>query len=448
MNNDYTNYGISSQNNDSDDTSNSSEDWNQWHEQNMQLDLLIEDALTSSPNPFIQPRNPKPRKKRRFIERNREMGHERLFNDYFSDNPVYPPNIFRRRFRMQKHLFLRLVDTISARDPYFQQRPNGSGRLGFSALQKCTAALRVLAYATSSDSVDEYMRMSETVVKDCVTHFVEGVISNFGEEYLRKPNEQDVARLLEVGNMRGSPGMMGSIDCMHWEWKNCPTAWAGQFAGRNGKTTIILEAVASHDLWIWHAFFGTPGTCNDINVLQRSPVFNEVLQGRAPKVSFNVNGHDYNMGYYLTDGIYPQWATFVKSITTPQIYKHKLFAKYQESVRKDVERTFGVLQARFPFIKRPCLLWSKELMGKILMACIIMHNMIVEDERDTYLNQYETTYHQTGDEDEEPLEYTTGGSINIDSYMANREQLRSREIHNNLKNDLIEHIAEHFGNNN
>ena len=87
-------------------------------------------------------------------------------------------------------------------------------------------------------------------------------------------------------------------------------------------------------------------------------------------------------------------------------------------------------------------------MGKILMACIIMHNMIVEDERDTYLNQYETTYHQTGDEDEEPLEYTTGGSINIDSYMANREQLRSREIHNNLKNDLIEHIAEHFGNNN
>ena len=45
--------------------------------------------------------------------------------------------------------------------------------------------------------------------------------------------------------------MIESIDCMHWEWKNCPTAWEGQFTrGDKGTTTVILEAVASHDLWI------------------------------------------------------------------------------------------------------------------------------------------------------------------------------------------------------
>ncbi|CAN1350342.1 hypothetical protein LINPERPRIM_LOCUS42130 [Linum perenne] len=41
--------------------------------------------------------------------------------------------------------------------------------------------------------------------------------------------------------------MIGSIDCMHWEWKNCPTAWVGQYTGYKRKPTIVLEAVASYD---------------------------------------------------------------------------------------------------------------------------------------------------------------------------------------------------------
>jgi hypothetical protein len=41
------------------------------------------------------------------------------------------------------------------------------------------------------------------------------------------------------------------------------------FTGRGKHPTMILEAVASYDLWIWHAYFGLPGSCNDINVLER-----------------------------------------------------------------------------------------------------------------------------------------------------------------------------------
>ena len=48
------------------------------------------------------------------------------------------------------------------------------------------------------------------------------------------------------------------------------------------------------------------------------------------------------MGYYLTDRIYPKWATFAKTIATPQGEK-KLFVKAQEAYRKNVEHAFGVL---------------------------------------------------------------------------------------------------------
>jgi hypothetical protein len=55
------------------------------------------------------------------------------------------------------------------------------------------------------------------------------------------------------------------------------------------------------------------------------------------------------MGYYLADDIYPDWATFVKTIQEPQGNKKKYFATAQES-RKDVERAFGVLQSRFAIV--------------------------------------------------------------------------------------------------
>jgi len=37
----------------------------------------------------------KRRKKRVYIERNREEGDVRLWNDYFSEDPTYPENLFR-----------------------------------------------------------------------------------------------------------------------------------------------------------------------------------------------------------------------------------------------------------------------------------------------------------------------------------------------------------------
>ncbi|XP_057804051.1 uncharacterized protein LOC131019521 [Salvia miltiorrhiza] len=428
-------------------------------EHNRQLDRIIEDVVIHAASLSVQPTNHAVRGRRRYIERRREIGHEGVFEQYFSEDPIYPPEYFRTRFRMRKPLFERIMNKLVATDRFFQQHPDAAGRLGMSPIQKCTAAMRVLAYDTSADLHDEYLRMSAQVIRKSVIKFVEGVISNFGAEYLRKPTEEDMAALLHIGERRGFPGMLGSIDCMHWEWKNCPTAWAGQYAGRIGTPTIILEAVASQDLWIWHAFFGTPGSRNDINVLDQSPVFDDILEGRAPKVNYIVNGRERNMGYYLTDGIYPQWAAFIKSIPAPQLRKHQLFAQHQEAARKDVERAFGVLQARFAFIKRPCLIWDRDIMGKIMIACIIMHNMIVEDERSTYLNYHDptefiedrlrqNTRRSEDGEETNDFVYSTNRIASLASYMRTRSQLRNREDHNSLLHDLIEHIWQKFGDDN
>ncbi|CAN1145721.1 hypothetical protein LINPERHAP2_LOCUS14843 [Linum perenne] len=159
---------------------------------------------------------------------------------------------------MRRNLFLCIVEGVKNHDPYFQTTNDCTGRQSFSALQKCTSTMRILAYGTTTGNTDEYLRI---------------------------------------------------------------------------------------------------GTLNDINFLDRSPIFHEVLEGKAQRVQFTVNGSTYNMGYHLNDGIYPNWATFIKSIPLPQELKHKLFAKKQDAARKDVERAFGVLQARFAIINGPSRMW-------------------------------------------------------------------------------------------
>ena len=157
-------------------------------------------------------------------------------------------------------------------------------------------------------------------------------------------------------------------------------AWKGIYTGHIHELSVILEAVASHDLRIWHAFFGLPGSHNDINVLDRSSIFSELIKGCAPTVNYLINGNDYTMRYFLIDGIYPKWLTFMKTIPSPQEEKRKCFAELQESTMKDVERAFGVLQARFTIIRQPATFFYLETLRDIMKACIILHNMIIGDE--------------------------------------------------------------------
>uniref|UniRef100_A0A0D3E408 Uncharacterized protein n=1 Tax=Brassica oleracea var. oleracea TaxID=109376 RepID=A0A0D3E408_BRAOL len=88
---------------------------------------------------------------------------------------------------MNKSLFMHIVDRLSNEVEYFREKKDALGRRSLSALQKCTAAIRVLAYGYAADAVDEYLRLGATTARLCVEHFVEGMINLFGDEYLRRP---------------------------------------------------------------------------------------------------------------------------------------------------------------------------------------------------------------------------------------------------------------------
>ncbi|XP_071699380.1 uncharacterized protein [Rutidosis leptorrhynchoides] len=233
------------------------------------------------------------RRKRRYIHRDRVEAHNRLMKDYFVQDPKYPPEYFKRRYRMSQSLLEKIIEGIlsySTRPDapkwftYFQQRPDARGVLGVSTILKVTTAIRQLAYGDSPDLFDEYLQISERTSCESLQNFTRCIIDLYGNVYMREPTEVNIRRLYHKHEeLHGFPGMLGSIDCMHWAWGKCPNAWKGHFTrGDHGYPTIMLEAIAS------------------------------LLIDTAPQVPYEIGDVDFDRGYYLADGICPSWASFVK----------------------------------------------------------------------------------------------------------------------------------------
>jgi hypothetical protein len=73
----------------------------------------------------------------------------------------------------------------------------------------------MLAYGDLADRLDEYICMGESTILECVNKFTRTMVQEYRDVYLREPNAEDIARLLEVTEQEGFPGMLDSIDCIH-----------------------------------------------------------------------------------------------------------------------------------------------------------------------------------------------------------------------------------------
>ena len=96
-----------------------------------------------------------------YVNRSREAAAEQLVRDYFCDNPIYKKKVFRRRFRMRRLLFECIVHALGEWSPEYTQRKDALARDGLSPSQKCTSAIRQLAYGTPADALDEYLKIAE-----------------------------------------------------------------------------------------------------------------------------------------------------------------------------------------------------------------------------------------------------------------------------------------------
>jgi Plant transposon protein len=289
-------------------------------------------------------------------------------------SPVFSNSEFERRYRMPRCVYKEVRARVLETDNYFHDKSDALGRPGVSTDVKITAALRQLSLGVGSDGVVEYCRVSESTASESLKRFCAAVPTALGHVYLRNPTAQELERIEAECAALGFPGCIGCVDCESWEWDNCPIAWQGNHRGKGKKAECRMDVVGDDYLYIWHLMFGTPGSKNDINIMNASPLFNDIRAGKWPpcRPQMEVLGFPLSWFYYLAVGMCPRFRISVLTRRQPRSLMAKLFAKHHEGARKSLERVFGVLFKRFGILYRPsrlCITRTRGMLFERAASC-------------------------------------------------------------------------------
>ena len=334
--------------------------------------------------------------------RKKNWDHERAYRcvvaDYFCPlSPVFDNKQFERILRITPTLAEMILNRLAATDDWWTLSWDCTGKMSNAPQVKLVAALKMAAYGESFVAWQDYCQMGESTARECFSKLMNSLVDDdyFSSVYLRRMSKADARNVERLhALMYGVRGCLGCLDVMLVPWGNCPSELKGQYQGRNKIPMIALESACDYNLWIWHYFFGAPGSLNDINVWEQSPLLHDMTHGRIQDLDFDfeINGKTFHQLYWLVDGIYPRLSRFLKSIANPTLRIDREYARWQEGKRKTIERGFGVLEKKFHCLVNPIQLYFIEDITKVVGGCIALHNMMVQVRVDSDSRDSEDMY--------------------------------------------------------
>ncbi|GJV72015.1 putative nuclease HARBI1 [Tanacetum coccineum] len=216
-------------------------------------------------------------------------------------------------------------------------------------------------------------------------HRVLNAIISLEDHYIKQPSGDTVQKEIQQ-KKRFYPffkDCIGAIDGTHVRVR-VPSNDAPRYRGRKGYPTINVLAACTFDLKFTYILSGWEGTASDSRIIKNALTREDKL--------LIPNGK-----FYLVDGGLPHRSTLIApyrgvryhlkeySARAPQ-NSRELFNLRHASLRNSIERAFGVLKKRFPIIRSTAEpFYSCETQSNIFLACCILHNFLLEEDRDTEL---------------------------------------------------------------
>lgn len=259
--------------------------------------------------------------------------------------------LFRRRFRMPAELFLDYfiprVKAVNLFEMTYDSR--------IPVEIKCLIALRILGRGHSSDDNWDGCEVCESTCTAIFHKFIRGMVRHFFVDSVKPPTGDRLAQVMATYSRLGYPGAVGSIDCTHIFWGKCPVSLTNLCKGKEKTPSLSFEVVVDHDGFIHSCTKGFVGTCSDKMIVVNDAYAKQVARGLYKDLEFSLydeNGEftTFRGGYFISDCGYTRMWMFQMPLLNVHDPRSVYWSEFLESVRKDVERTFGILKARFVYL--------------------------------------------------------------------------------------------------
>ncbi|KAJ1150652.1 hypothetical protein NDU88_003442 [Pleurodeles waltl] len=182
------------------------------------------------------------------------------------------------------------------------------------------------------------------------------------------PNTQQKQQETKQGFylINGYPHVLGAIDCTH-VFLVPPAATEHLYCNRKHTHSINVQAIVDHQGLITNIVVKYPGSVHDSFIFRHSTINQHFQDGR------------YGNGLLVADQGYGIQPWIITPFGNPSTAAERAYNEAHRRTHAIVERTFGILKSRFRCldITGGSLLYSPEMVCKIILTCVILHNICV-----------------------------------------------------------------------
>jgi hypothetical protein len=249
-------------------------------------------------------------------------------------------------------------------------------------------ALQYLGRGFTFDDIEEDTFISADVHRCFFHSFTKWGADVLYNTYVWMPDSvSEVTECEEAYRIAGLPGCIGSSDATHVPLKKVRYSFRHAHLGFKSKaTTRTYNIVVNHKRRILSSSSGHPGRWNDKTIVKFDPFLERLQNGEYDDMlQFELLNNESSSGnegfkgaYVIVDNGYLDWSTTVPPIKNSCVRDEINFSQWLESLRKDVECTFGILKGRWSILSDGIRLHSTHTADNVWLTCCALHNMLLE----------------------------------------------------------------------
>ena len=299
-------------------------------------------------------------------------------------------HLFRRRFRLPYDSFQSLLLVVET-DPngYFDRWCAGSEsekkRTKTSPIELLLlGSLRYLGRGLTFDDISECTGINEEVQWSFFHKFIAfGAEVLFPKHVTLPETLQELEKCEHPYRIAGFPGCIGSSDATHIRLERVAAGIRQEHCGwKLVETARTFNVTVDHSRQILSSTTGHPARWSDATLARLDPMFDRLNSGDFNNFSFELDRRDdepisINGAYVLVDNGYVNWSTIIPPMKNPTKISEAIYSKWLESLRKDVECTFGILKCRWRILKTGIRVHNTLAADNIFLTCCALHNILL-----------------------------------------------------------------------